>query len=154
MSTLKFYDMIPKLKIVVDRSYNLQDLPKMTCSEDAFKSFWMNWDLDTIGHCESSYLLLLNQGNKMIGMIRLSLGGISSTVMDTRVIFQYALLHNATNIIIAHNHPSGNLTPSNADIQITEKIAKAGKLLSIQLLDHIVLAPDERYSSFADEGLL
>jgi DNA repair protein RadC len=83
----------------------------------------------------------------------ISSGGISGTVLDTRVIFQGALLANASSLIIFHNHPSSNLKPSKADKDITNKIKKAGELLDIILLDHLIIT-EHSYYSFADEGIL
>lgn len=86
-------------------------------------------------------------------MLWLGSGGINGTIMDTRRIFQAALKANASGIIIAHNHPSGQLTASDADITITRKIKEAGKFLDIPLLDHMIFT-SEKYYSLADEGLL
>ena len=102
---------------------------------------------------EQFYLLLLNNANKVIAEQVLSEGGITGTVVDARLLFKQALLSNATSIVLAHNHPSGNLKPSQADIDLTRKIKDAGKLLEIKLLDHLIVA-DGGYYSFADEGML
>ena len=98
---------------------------------------------------------LLNRANKVLGITTISEGGLSGTVTDVRLIYQYAIKGNASGIIIAHNHPSGNINPSESDQKITNKIKEAGNLLDIQLLDHIILTPErEIYRSFADEGQL
>ena len=89
--------------------------------------------------------------NKIIGKERISSGGLTATVVDVRILFKQAIERLATSIIIAHNHPSGTLKPSRADIQLTQKIKNASKLLDIQLLDHLIVA-DSGYYSFADEG--
>ena len=99
--------------------------------------------------------LLLNRANKVLGISTISEGGLSGTVTDVRLIYQYAIKANASGIIIAHNHPSGNINPSESDQKITNKIKDAGNLLDIQLLDHIILTAEiEIYRSFADEGQL
>jgi DNA repair protein RadC len=88
-----------------------------------------------------------------LGITTISKGGISGSLMDMKVVFQYALKANACGVIIAHNHPSGNMTPSESDLKITRKIKEAGDILDIQLLDHIILTPEEDiYTSLADEG--
>jgi DNA repair protein RadC len=127
---------------------------KVTSSEDASKAFIAAWEDGTIEHHESFRILLLNRANRALGIAVVSNGGISGTVIDVRQIFQAALKSNCSSIIAAHNHPSGNRQPSDADIQITKKISEAGKIMDIKLLDHLILTPSEGYFSFADEGLL
>jgi DNA repair protein RadC len=123
------------------------------CSRDAQKIFFDSWNQNTIEHKESFKMLLLNRANKVLGITTISEGGLSGTVTDVRLIFQHAIKGNASGIIIAHNHPSGNQIPSESDQKITQKIKEAGNLLDIQLLDHIILTPErEIYISFADEG--
>ena len=125
------------------------------CSRNAHKIFFDSWNQNTIEHKETVKMLLLNRANKVLGITTISEGGLSGTVMDVRMIFQYAIKGNASGIIIAHNHPSGNQNQSESDQKITNKIKEAGNLLDIQLLDHIILTPEiEIYRSFADEGHL
>jgi DNA repair protein RadC len=102
---------------------------------------------------EEFWIILLNRGNKVLEKILISKGGQSATVVDPKLIFKTALEHQAVNMVLAHNHPSGNLKPSNADVSLTKKLKDAGKLLDIAILDHVIFA-DKKYFSFADEGLL
>ncbi|MBY0482605.1 MAG: JAB domain-containing protein, partial [Chitinophagaceae bacterium] len=102
---------------------------------------------------EQFKVLYLNRGNKVLAIIEISSGGISGTVADPRLIFAAALKLNASSLILCHNHPSGNLSPSEADKILTEKISRAGKLLDVQVIDHIILS-SEGYFSFIDQGLL
>lgn len=102
---------------------------------------------------EEFWIILLNRGNKVLEKILISKGGQSATVVDPKLIFKTALEHQAVNMVLAHNHPSGNLKPSNADISLTKKLKDAGKLLDIAIVDHVIFA-DKKYFSFADEGLL
>lgn len=88
----------------------------------------------------------------MLGVYPLSTGGITGTMVDIRLILSVALKEAATGIILAHNHPSGNLQPSSADRDLTAKIKDACKYFDISLLDHLIIAPDRKYYSFADEG--
>ena len=88
----------------------------------------------------------------MIGSYELSKGGITATIADIRIILSVALKTLATGLILAHNHPSGNLKPSEADVNLTNKIKEAAKLMDIQVLDHLILA-DGGYYSFSDEGI-
>jgi DNA repair protein RadC len=111
------------------------------------------WDEDTIEYIESFCVIALDRALNIVAYEFISTGGTSATIADPRRIFQFALLSNASAIILAHNHPSGNLNPSTADRSLTEKIFKASKLLDINLLDHIIVTK-QGYFSFADEGLL
>lgn len=102
---------------------------------------------------ESFYILLLNRANNVLGISKIADGGTASVVVDIKLIFQRALKANASCIILAHNHPSGNLTPSEQDRKITQTIKKGAALLDMTLLDHIILA-HTGYYSFADKGIL
>lgn len=102
---------------------------------------------------ESVCLLYINNNNKLIKYELISSGGMVSSVVDKRIILKKCLLHNATKLILAHNHPSGNMTPSRADIDVTIALKEAAKLMDIALLDHIIVA-GTNYVSLADEGLI
>lgn len=102
---------------------------------------------------EEFWAIFLNQSNKVIHISQLTHGGISQSIVDVRILFKTALDHFSTGIIISHNHPSGSLKASREDISITQKIREAGKILSIQLLDHLIITQGS-YFSFSDEGLL
>ncbi len=125
---------------------------KVSSSLDACNILRDVWDSD-ISHREAFYILCLNRANKVIGYALISLGGISGTVADPKVIFSTALLANASSIILAHSHPSGNTEPSAADQALTKKMIQAGSVLDIQVLDHLIITPDT-YLSFADENLM
>jgi len=113
-----------------------------------------NWELDSLEHIEEFKLLLMNRSNSVLGILAVSKGGLSGTVTDVRLIFQGAIKATASGIVICHNHPSGNLNPSESDTKITRKIKDAGAIMDIQLLDHLILTMDGSYYSFADNGLL
>lgn len=112
------------------------------------------FDDETIGYKESFKVLLLNNANKLIGYTTISEGGLTSTVVDVRVVMQTALVSNATSIVLAHNHPSGTVRPSGQDDAITKKIKSACELMDIRLLDHIIVTPFDSYYSYCDEGRL
>ncbi|NTW88187.1 MAG: DNA repair protein RadC [Desulfobulbaceae bacterium] len=121
---------------------------KISRSNDAFEIFKaLIGDLPY----EEFWILLLNKANRIIKKVRISEGGVSGTVVDPKKIFEICLAHHATSIILGHNHPSGNLQPSEADTKITKKIRDCGLLLDVAVLDHIIVG-DDRYYSFADEG--
>lgn len=132
---------------------NLQAVKERTqirCSKDIFLLFQpVMCDLDR----EEFWVLLLNQGNRLIDKVRISTGGIDGTYADVRCILREALLHRATQIAVAHNHPSGNTHPSTEDRNLTQHIQQGAKTMNIRLLDHLVVCEDS-YFSFADEGVL
>lgn len=103
--------------------------------------------------CECFYTLFLNQANRLLHHECISKGGITSTTVDPRVVFRFALHYQSTRLILAHNHPSGNLRPSRADISLTRKMKNAGKMLDIQIADHIIVAEDG-YFSMEEDGLM
>jgi len=124
---------------------------KVITSKDAFRVLGPHLGGD-LNH-EEFWIILLNRRAKVIRKNMISQGGMTSTVADPRVIFRQALYYEASSMIVAHNHPSGGLSPSAADIDLTKKLAMAGKFLEIQLVDHLIISGDN-YCSFADSGLL
>jgi len=123
---------------------------KITSSRDAYRILH-----SIIGDLpyEEFWVLMLNRANKIIKKVRISEGGISGTVVDPKKVFKFSLELHASSIILGHNHPSGLITPSEADMKITKKLVEAGKLLEIAVLDHLIIGQDQFYS-FADEGCL
>jgi DNA repair protein RadC len=124
--------------------------PQIRKSEDVFAL--MSPALADLPH-EEFWILVLNQANKVVTRFNISKGGIAGTVIDVRLIMEKALYQHASSIILCHNHPSGNRKPSQPDISITKKLADAGKILDIHVLDHVIIA-ENHYFSFADEGIL
>lgn len=102
---------------------------------------------------EEFWILLLNRANKVIAKYKIASGGVHQCLVDNRIIFRYAVQHLASSIVLCHNHPSGTLSPSDADKQLTEKIIKAAKHFDINIIDHIIVVGD-LYYSFADERLI
>ncbi len=102
---------------------------------------------------EEFWIILLNRSNRLIEVLRTSQGGISGTVTDIRMIMKNAIMYVASSLVLCHNHPSGNLKPSKADLEITKKVAEAARLMDVKVLDHIIIA-DRSYFSFADEGIM
>lgn len=144
---------ISEVSLVYRSRVKASERPKVRCSKDAYDLFIESWDLDTIEHVEEFKMLLLNRANTVLGIMTVSKGGISGTVTDVRIILQAAIKTNASGIIVCHNHPSGNLTPSETDTKITKKIKDSCTIMDIQLLDHLIIDPDDFYS-FADNGLM
>lgn len=123
---------------------------RITGSNDCFEIIKPH--LQDIPH-EEFWIILLNRANRMIRKHQISQGGVAGTVADPKIIFKIALSELASGIILAHNHPSGNLKASQADMDLTKKLVEAGKLLEIQVLDHLIVA-GQKYFSFADEGIM
>jgi DNA repair protein RadC len=144
---------VSEISVVYTPKFKASERPRVTSSKEVYGILFNNWDLNKIGFQEQFKIMLLNRANKVIGIYEVSSGGMSGTVADPKLIFGAALKSCATSIILSHNHPSGNLKPSNADLRLTSKIKAGGDLLDIDILDHIILTP-EGYFSFADEGLL
>ena len=130
-----------------------QEIPEkisIKSSAEAFAVFFPHLsDLRT----EEFWVIFLNQKNQIIYKSQISKGGITGTIVDVRVLFKIALEHFATSIIVAHNHPTGNLKPSDADLKITRNIKNAGEILDIKLADHLIIG-ENAFFSFQDEGLL
>ena len=127
-----------------------QEVPQIRSSKDVADIFQPI--LSDLLH-EEFWILFLNRSNKVITQMKLSQGGISGTVTDVRIVMKKAIECLASGIIVCHNHPSGNLNPSESDSKITQKIKEAGSLMDIQLLDHLIIS-DKDYYSFADNGVL
>ena len=106
----------------------------VSCSRDAHKIFFDSWNQNTIEHKETFKMLLLNRANKVLGITSISEGGLSGTVTDVRLIYQYAIKGNASGIIVAHNHPSGNQNPSESDLKITQKIKMKNTRKHVEML--------------------
>lgn len=126
---------------------------KITGSNEAYQVLKELFNPDTIEHHEIFVILLLNRANQVLGWSKISQGGISGTVVDNKIIFQIAIKTNASGIVLAHNHPSGGLKPSEQDLQCTKKLKEGAKMLDLAILDHLIIST-EGYHSFADEGLM
>jgi DNA repair protein RadC len=132
------------------RGAEVLEKKKIMSSRDVFEYFSGILGDNTY---EAFYILLLNRANHIIREVQISEGGFAGTVADPKKIFKIALEHNASTMILCHNHPSGNIQPSDADIKLTRKLKSAGEMLDLPVVDHIIIG-DEKYFSFADEGQL
>lgn len=131
------------------RAEDTAELTKITSSKLVFEI--MQPVIGELAH-EEFWVLFLNNSNKVISKSQLSKGGISGTIVDVRMVFRLALENGATALILCHNHPSGNLQPSDADRKITKKIKQAGDSLDVKVLDHLIIT-ETNYYSFVDEGI-
>lgn len=135
-------------------SYNpnkMKNVVKVTNSSIAYEILLENWNRDTIQLCEEFKILLLNNSNEVLGIHTLSLGGITGTLVDIRMLYSILLKSCSTAFITVHNHPSGKLTPSDADVKIYRKIKEAAKLLDLNYLDNLIITINGKFS-FMDEG--
>ena len=144
---------VAEVELVYRSKVKASERPSVSTSSDAAQLFRALWEEGKMELIEQFKVLFLNRANKVLCLYNVSSGGITGTVADPRLIFIAALKVHAVSLILCHNHPSGNLTPSRADEELTQKIKGGGKLLDIQVLDHLILT-EESYYSFADEGLL
>jgi len=145
---------VAEIELIYKSKVKASERPKVTTSHDAFKLFKQTWDENKIEFIEQFKVLFLNRSNKVLAIFELSTGGVTGTVADPKLVFAAALKLNACNIILCHNHPSGSLKPSQADEALTRKIKEAGRYLDLPVIDHLIIAGENNYYSFADEGLL
>jgi len=128
--------------------------PIIQSALDSFLEIKEFFNKDTISLQEQFVCMYLNRCNRVLGVFPLSSGGITGTVADVRIILSIALKVAATGLIVAHNHPSGNLSPSGADKDLTSKIKEGCNIIEVKLLDHLIISSEGGYYSFADEGIL
>jgi len=144
---------IAEVEVIYKSKVKASQRPLISTTKDAYNVFLQVWDKNKIELLEEFKAIFLNKANRLLCVYHLSSGGITGTIADIRLLFSVALKTATCAIVVCHNHPSGNLKPSRQDEEITQRIKNAGKLLEIQVLDHIILS-SEGYLSFADEGLL
>ena len=126
---------------------------KIDSSEDVYKLMIQNWDSNRISLVEEFKILLLNRANHVLGIHTLSKGGLHGTIVDIKLLMGIVVKSAASGIILVHNHPSGQLIPSQSDRKVTYKIKDACELMDVKLLDHIIISPGS-HLSFSDKGLL
>ena len=145
--------MVSEIEVRYKSKVKPSERPHIRSSRTAYELLISRWDNNRIELLEQAKAILLNRSNKVLGLIDLSTGGMDTTVIDHRILLVSALKTCASSIMLAHNHPSGNLQPSEQDKNLTTRIADACRLLNLRLLDHLIITT-EGYYSFADEGLL
>ena len=144
---------VNEIEIIYRNKTPYQDRIQIQSSATAYEILRHAWNENRMELVEEFKILLLDQKNNCLGISHIATGGMSACLADPKIIFATALKARATSIILAHNHPSGNLTPSDADKTLTRKIKEGGKLLDIAVFDHLIVTP-HNYCSFADEGLM
>lgn len=151
--TEKFKTNISEISLNYKRKVKACERPKVSCSKDAEKLFRENWNDLTINLYEEFKILLLDRNNSCMGIVPISQGGVSGTLVDAKLVFASALKARACAIILGHNHPSGNLKPSQADISLTKRLVTGAHYLDLKILDHLILT-DSTYTSFADDNMM
>ena len=144
---------VAEVELIYKTTVKPSQRPKINSVKDCYELLKELWNENTIEMQEEFKVLLLNRGNKVIGVYEASAGGLTGTVADPRLILAAAIKSLAVSIILSHNHPSGNLKPSRADEELTQKIKFAAAYHDIKVIDHIIIT-SEGYCSFAEEGLL
>lgn len=134
---------VTEIDIIYRNKLKAKDRPRVDTNEELYRLVKSVWNMDTIGIREEFKVIFMNHGNRVLGLMNLSIGGMTGTNVDIRLILAAALKVAATRIALAHNHPSGTLTPSRADIHLTQRIKQACCILDIDLLAHIILSGDD-----------
>jgi DNA repair protein RadC len=143
-----------EIKVQYNPPVDLRTQPFIKCSKDAFNVLLPHFNADTLKLQEQFLVCYLSRNNQVKGVFSGFKGGVTGTVADVRIILAIALKTASTSLILAHNHPSGNITPSESDRELTSKIKIACSSMEIMLLDHLIITPYSDYLSFADEGLI
>ena len=144
---------VTEVQLVYRNKVKRCDRLKVEHSRNAYEVFMLNWEMDRIDLLEQFKVMLLDVSNACIGISEIATGGISQCPVDLRIVMATALKARASGIILAHNHPSRNTTPSTSDIALTRKACEMGTLMDIRVIEHLIVTP-ESYYSFADEGLI
>ena len=147
---MKSFFAVSEVELTYKSKVKASERPQITSSRNSYDILLHNWS-DQLEWIEEFNILMLNRANRVLGFYNVSKGGQTGTVVDAKVVFAAALKCKANYLILSHNHPSGALNPSLADIQLTKKLVAGGKLLDIKVLDHLIITP-YGYYSFADEG--
>ena len=150
---LSVLNTVSEVELVYKSKVKPSERPQIKTSGESYQLLLRSWDSNRIEFIEQFKVILMNRANRVLGIYELSTGGVTGTVADIKLVFMAALKANACNLIVSHNHPSGNLKPSMADEVLTRKIKGAGTLLEIKVLDHVIVTT-EGYFSFADEGMI
>ena len=141
---------VSEVELVYRNKINPSDRQQIKSSGNGYDILMAAWDLNKIDLVEQFYILLLDRANHCLGVSNISTGGVSSCLVDPKIVFATALKARASGLILAHNHPSWNLKPSKADIALTQKLKAGGEILDISIMDHLIVNP-LNYYSFTDE---
>lgn len=146
-------NLVAEIELTYTPRIKVSDLPKVSNSREVYQLLFDTWDKTKLQFVEQFKVMLLNRAGRVLGICTLTTGTVAYTIVDPKLVFAVALKANACRIIIAHNHPAGNLIPSNSDQALTNRIKEAGRILEVLVEDHIIVSA-EGYYSFSDEGAL
>ncbi|MFY0689066.1 MAG: DNA repair protein [Cyclobacteriaceae bacterium] len=135
-----------EVKLVYRNKTKAEDRPPVRCAKDAYDILLKSWDLGQINLLEECKILLLDRRLRLMSIASISKGGMSKALVDPKIVFSIALKRRASSFILAHNHPSGNLQPSQADIKLTELFILSGKTLELPMDDHLIISEDGHLS--------
>ena len=144
---------VSEVQITYKPNFNPTDRPQISSSKQCYNILMRHWNLGLINFLEEFKIILLNRTNRVLGLVDIPMGGVSGTYVDPKIVFVVALKANSSGLILVHNHPSGNLKPSDADIKLTQKIKDGAKLLEIEIHDHLIIS-ENGYYSMADDGMI
>jgi len=144
---------VAEVEVSYQPDFKITDRPQINQSTKAYDLLKEHWPSNRIQLLEEFKIILLNTNNRVLGIADISKGGVSGTLIDPKIVFAIALKTNSSKLILSHNHPSGNLNPSNADIAITKKLKEGARLLDIEVCEHIIIS-NYGYYSFADECMM
>lgn len=144
---------VAEVQVSYKPDYNINERPKVNSASQTFNLLKQHWDMGRINFLEEFKVVLFNRTNRVLGIADISMGGVSGTYVDPKVVFAIALKGNASGLILCHNHPSGSLLPSPQYISLTKKLVEGGKLLDINVWDHLIIS-EISYYSLADEGMM
>lgn len=144
---------VAQIELVYRSKVKASERPKVNSSKDIAELLKSMWDENKIDFVEQFKVLLLNRANRVLGIVEIGSGSATGVVADLKLVLAAAILANACNIVVTHNHPSGSTRPSRADEQLTSKLKEAARWHDINVMDHVIVTSEEYYS-FADEGLL
>lgn len=157
MMTFSKYQLseVAEIKLLYQPTVKAKDRPKIFHSSDAVSFLHSVWDHTRISLQEEFKVILLNNANRVLGILPVGVGSAVNVIADPKLIFSSIILSSATGIILAHNHPSGNIRPSGPDIALTKRMIKGAEIFDITVLDYVIITEDENhYFSFADDGLI
>jgi DNA repair protein RadC len=144
---------VTEVELIYRNKVKPSERQTITTPEDAYDIFLKAWDMNKIDLVEQFSILLLDRSNHCLGISNIATGGISSCIVDPKIIYSTALKARASGLILAHNHPSGGLNPSTSDIALTQKLKEGARLLDMTVADHLIVTPHS-FFSFASEGLM
>ena len=150
---MKYQYNLSEIKLSYMPRLKLSDRPIVKDSRTAYEILLQHWDAGKMLLLEEFKIILLNNASRVLGIVNIAQGGITSVSVDLQIMFATTLKANASSIIMAHNHPSGTLKPSTQDILLTDKVRAAASIFGIRILDHLIITP-ESYFSFLDDGLM